>query len=68
MLSAVTEAVDVLSHPKPIKKKVRPLQSKWNVAQKEKQKPRRLADVVEELRSNVVDAAQKLQQQQSDVA
>ena len=38
MLSAVTEAVDVLSHPKPIKKKVRPLQSKWNVAQKQKAK------------------------------
>ena len=46
-VSALKEAVTVLSRvPKPRKEEVQPLLSKWGVAQKDKGKPRPLADVI----------------------
>ena len=57
----IREAVAVLSHPKPRKQDVQPLQSKWQVAQKTDRKPRPLEDVLHEFKGKVIKAAQKLQ-------
>ena len=60
-VSALKEAVTVLSRvPKPRKEEVQPLLSKWGVAQKDKGKPRPLADVIRELEQKVVNAAHQL--------
>ena len=60
----IREAVAVLStHPKPRQEDVRPLQSKWNMAQLVNRKPRPLGDVINELETRVIEAAQKLQRQ-----
>ena len=56
----IREAAAVLSHPKPRQQDVRALQSEWNVAQTNDKTPRPLADVVQEFRSKVVEAAQNL--------
>ena len=64
----IREAAAVLSHPKPRQEDVRPLQSKWQVAQTKDKKPRPLGDVVQECKSKVIKAVQKLQQQLSDDA
>ena len=64
----IREAVTVLSHPKPKQEDVRPLQSKWQVAQQIKKKPKPLADVIHELQEKVVKAAQKLHQELIDSA
>ena len=59
----IREAAAVLSHPKPRQEDVRPLQGKWEVAQKKKQKPRPLSEVLQEFKDKVIQAAQELQQQ-----
>ena len=65
----IREAVAVLStHPKPRQEDVRPLQSKWQVAQTKAKKPRPLGEVLQELNNKVIKAAQKLQQQLPDSA
>ena len=64
----IREAVAVLSHRKPRQEDVRPLQSKWQVAQRKDNKPRPLGEVLQECRDKVVDAAKKLQRQISDSA
>ena len=60
----IREAAVVLARGKPRKEDVRPLQSKWRVAQKKEKKPRLLSEVLEELRSKVIKAAQKLELEQ----
>ena len=62
------EAVAVLSNPKPRKEDVRPLQSKWQVAQQVDRNPRPLRDVIQEFQTKVIDAAKKLQLELSDSA
>ena len=64
----IREAVGVLSHPKPRKEDVRPLQSKWQVAQKKDKKPRPLVEVLHEFQGKVIKAAKKLQLELSDSA
>ena len=64
----IREAVAVLSRPKPRQKDVRPLQGKWLVAQKQNDKPRPLADVIQEFQRRVIKAAQTLQLELSDSA
>ena len=64
----IREAVAVLSQRHPRMEDVRPLQSKWQVAQKKDKKPRPLGDVLQEFDSNVIRAAQKLRQQLADSA
>ena len=61
----IREAGDVLrSAPMPSQKDVRPLQSKWQVPQTTKDKKARpLPDVIQDLKSRVVEAAQELQRQ-----
>ena len=63
-MQRIREAVAVLVPAKPRKEDVRPLQSKWLVAQKRNKKPRPLEEVVHELQDKVMKAAQNLQQQQ----
>ena len=65
-MQRIREAVAVLSHPKPRKEDVRPLQSKWQVPQKTNKKPRPLGDVLQEFQAKVVKAAQKLQLELAD--
>ena len=60
----IREAAVVLARGKPRKEDVRPLQSKWRVAQKKEKKPRLLSEVIEELRSKVIKAAQQLELEQ----
>ena len=58
----IREAVAVLSRPKPRKEDVQPLQSKWQVAQRQEDKKKRLLDdVLHEFQGKVIKAAQKLQ-------
>ena len=64
----IREAVAVLSHPKPRKEDVQPLQSKWQVAQQKNKKTRPLEEVLHEFQGKVIKAAQKMQQQLSDSA
>ena len=59
----IREAVAVLSRPNPRQPDVQALQREWNVAFKKDKTWCKKADVVQELRSKVVEAAQKLQQQ-----
>jgi hypothetical protein len=59
----IREAVAVLSKSKPRQEDVQPLQSKWQVAQKENKAKRPLKDVLQEFEGKVVKAAQNLQQQ-----
>ena len=61
----IREAVAVLSRPKPRKEDVQPLQSKWQVAQQTKKKPRPLGEVLQEFRCKVIKAANKLQEELS---
>ena len=56
-MQRIREAVAVLSHPKPRQEDVRPLQNKWQVAQKKDKKPRPLGDVVQEFQAKVIKAA-----------
>ena len=67
-LERIREAVAVLSHPKPRKEHVRPLQKKWQGAQQKNKKTRPLQEVFHEFEGKVIKAAQKLQQQLSDSA
>ena len=60
-MQRIREAVAVLVPAKPRKEDVRPLQSKWLVAQQRNKKPRPLAEVVDEFRDKVIRAAQQLQ-------
>ena len=60
-MQRIREAAVVLSHKKPRKEDVRPLQSKWRVAQKKNKQPRPLEEVVDEFRDKVIKAAQQLQ-------
>ena len=60
-MQRIREAVAVLVPAKPRKEDVRPLQSKWLVAQQRNKKPRPLAEVVDEFRDKVIKAAQQLQ-------
>lgn len=63
-IAPIREAVAVLSRtPRPKKKDVRPLQSKWSVVQRNQGKPRPSAEVINEFEHKVLQAAQKLQQQ-----
>ena len=62
----IREATAVLSQCRPTQEDVRPLQSKWQVAQKKDKKPRPLGEVLQEFESKVVEAVQKLQQQLAD--
>ena len=62
------EAVAVLSNPKPRQEDVRPLQSKWQVAQQIHKKTRPLGDVIQEFKTKVIEAAKKLQLDLSDSA
>ena len=64
----IREAAAVLSCPNPRQEDVRPLQNKWQVAQKKNKKPRPLSEVVHEFQGKVIKATQKLQQQLSDSA
>ena len=59
-MERVREAAALLSRPKPRKEEVRPLQSKWQVAQKEDRKPRPLSEVFDEFQGKVIKAAQEL--------
>ncbi len=61
----VREAAKILAGPKPRKEDIRGLQSpsNWNVPQKIAGKPRPLADVIEDLKCKVLEAARKLQRQ-----
>ena len=65
-LQRIREAVAVLAHAR--KEDVQPLLRNWEVAQKKKQKPRPLPEMVEEFQGKVIKAAQKLQQQLPDSA
>ena len=60
----IREAVAVLAHPKPRQADVRPLQNKWQVAQKKNKASRQLGGVVDEFKGKVIKAEQNLQQQQ----
>ena len=60
-MQRIREAVAVLVPAKPRQQDVRPLQSKWLVAQQRNKKPRPLAEVVHELQDKVIKAAQQLQ-------
>ena len=62
----IREAVPVLSRPTPRQEDVQPLQSKWQVAQRQDKKPRPLPEVIQEFRNKIIKAAQKLQQQLAD--
>ena len=64
-LERLREAVNILAHPKPRKEDIRKLQnpSNWNVAQKVATKPRPLADVIEDLKRKVLEAACAIQTQ-----
>ena len=53
----IREAVAVLSRPNPRQEDVRPLQSKWQVAQKHEKKPRQLPDVTKEPQVKVIKVA-----------
>ena len=65
----IREAVAVLSRPKPRQEDVRPLQSKWQVSHRNRDKKQKsLPDAIQELRDKVIKAAQKLQQQLADNA
>ena len=61
----VREAAKILASPKPRQEDIRDLQSpsNWNVAGKRAGKPRPLADVIEDLKCKVLEAARKLQRQ-----
>ena len=59
----ITEAVALLSQPKPRQEDVRPLQSKWKVPQRINNKRMPLEDVIKNLKIKVIEAAQKLQLQ-----
>ena len=59
----IKEAVALLSQPKPRQEDVRPLQSKWKVPREKHNKKKRLEDVIKNLKTKVIKAAQKLQQQ-----
>ena len=67
-MQRIREAAAVLVHGKPRKEDVRPLQSKWLVAQKRNKKPRPLEEVVHELQDKVIKAAQQLQLELSSSA
>ena len=58
----------MLSRPKPRQEDVRPLQSKWQVAQRKDKKPRPLEEVLREFHGKVIKAAQELQQELADSA
>ena len=64
----VREAAKILAGPKPRKEDIRRLQSpsNWNVAQKIARKQRPLADVIEDLKCKVLEAACKLQTQSTE--
>ena len=62
-MQRIREAVDVLSTSKPRQEDVRPLQSKWQVAQKKDKKPRPLEEVLREFQGKVIKAAEELQQE-----
>ena len=62
-IQKIIDAAAVLVASKPRKEAVRPLQSPWGVSQLNKHnKPKLLPDVICELKSKVLKAAQKLQQ------
>ena len=67
-LHRLREAVDILTRPKPDKDDIRRLQSpsNWNVPYWKAQKKRPLADVIEELKCKVLEAARKLQKQSTE--
>ena len=74
-MQRIREAVAVLSSPKPRKVDVRPLQSKWQVAQSKRKwqvaggtKSRPLEEVLREFQGKVIKAAQELQQELADSA
>ena len=50
----IREAVAVLSFPKPRQEDVRPLQSKWQVAQKKDKQPRPSEEVLHEFKGKVI--------------
>ena len=60
-MQRIREAVAVLSRPQPRQEYVRPLQSKWQVAQQQKRKPRPLGEVLGEFQGKVINAAKNLQ-------
>ena len=62
------EAANILAGPSPRQEDIRRLQrpSDWNVAQQIARKPRPLADVVQDLKCKVLEAARKLQKQLND--
>ena len=62
----IREAVAVLSRPKPRQEDVRPLQSKWQLAQKKDRKPGPLGDVIQELQTKVIKSAKTRQLELSD--
>ena len=64
----ISEAVAVLSRPKPSQEDVRPLQPKWQVARQKNKKQRPLEEVLRELQAKVIKAAQELQHQLADSA
>ena len=64
----IREAAAVLSHPKPRKEDVRPLQNKWHLKQIKNKQSRPLGDVLKEFQGKVIQAAQKLQQQQQQLS
>jgi len=67
-MQRIREAVAVLSAPKPRQEDVRPLQSKWQVAQQKNKKPIPFEEVLREFQGKVIKAAQELQQQLADSA
>ena len=64
----VREAAKILAGPKPRQEDIRRLQSpsNWNVAGKRAGKSRPLADVIEDLKCKVLEAACKLQTQSTE--
>ena len=64
----IRETVAVLLQRRPRQEDVRPPQSKWQVAQTKDKKPRPLGEVLQELESKVIKAAQKLHHQLADSA
>ena len=65
-MQRIREVVAVLSRPKPRREDVQPLQSKWQVAQKTKKKPRSLGEILPEFQAKVIKAAHKLQLELTD--
>ena len=60
--------MDILIRPKPRQQDVQRLQSpsNWIVPQQKARKPRPIADVIEDLKCKVLEAARKLQKQSTD--